>query len=101
MAMPPFLRRAPVEGCRTFARISPRTVGFHRANIMQKLGAKNTVDSCARCSRTMAAELCALGGLASVPISSLQQTGKRQQDGGERQRIGDEPPSNCLGCARG
>jgi DNA-binding CsgD family transcriptional regulator len=24
--------------------ISPRTVEFHRANIMQKLGAKNTVD---------------------------------------------------------
>jgi two-component system, LuxR family, response regulator FixJ len=24
--------------------ISPRTVEFHRANILQKLGAKNTVD---------------------------------------------------------
>jgi DNA-binding CsgD family transcriptional regulator len=24
--------------------ISPRTVEFHRANIMEKLGAKNTVD---------------------------------------------------------
>jgi Bacterial regulatory proteins, luxR family len=24
--------------------VSPRTVEFHRANIMQKLGAKNTVD---------------------------------------------------------
>jgi len=24
--------------------ISPRTVEFHRANIMQKLGAKNTVE---------------------------------------------------------
>ena len=24
--------------------ISPRTIEFHRTNIMQKLGAKNTVD---------------------------------------------------------
>lgn len=31
------------EAARTLA-ISPRTVDFHRANIMQKLGAKNTAD---------------------------------------------------------
>jgi two-component system response regulator FixJ len=31
------------EAARTLG-ISPRTVEFHRANVMQKLGAKNTAD---------------------------------------------------------